>query len=46
MEFSLRFVISLLIGVMVLFALVVVLQDNAGSLQGFIGDFMTLEAPG
>lgn len=40
MEFSLRFVVSLLIGVMVLLALVVVLQQNAGALEGFMGEFI------
>lgn len=43
MEFSLRFVVSLLLGAMVLLAIVVVVQQNAGGLESFMGEFMTLE---
>lgn len=43
MEFSLRYVVSLLLGVMIILAITLLVQQNAGSLQGFMGEFMTLE---
>jgi lipid-A-disaccharide synthase-like uncharacterized protein len=46
MDFSLRFVVSLLLGAMILLAVVIVIQDNAASLQSFMGEFMTLEDGG
>ena len=43
MDFSLRMVVSLLLGAMIILAVVIVVQQNAGGLESFMGEFMTLE---
>ncbi len=42
MDFSLRFVVSLLLGAMILLAIVALVQQNAGAFEGFMGEFMSL----
>ncbi len=43
MDFSLRFVVSLLLGAMILLMIVMLLQQNTGGFEGFLSEFMTLE---
>jgi len=43
MDFSLRFVVSLLLGAMIILAVVLVVQQNAGGFENFMEEFMTLE---